>query len=155
MGQISVVVTGVDHHWAASWLNHRDVKHNVLKKFNTWRADQEEKNPKAAAKFEEGKVHMWDNCDKEEQSRATVNIGGVNQFQNPSNWASTMKFIGTILTLEHTQGSTDAKRLNNMIVIPLQTSTTGMMIPTSPESLWFTSRGPDCLQLWLHKTLKM
>lgn len=40
----------------------------------------------------------------------------------------TMKLTGTILKLEYTHYSTDNEHLNDMMVIPLHTNATGMMI---------------------------
>lgn len=39
-----------------------------------------------------------------------------------------MKLPGTIIKLEYTLGSTDSEHLDNMMVIPLQINTAGMMI---------------------------
>lgn len=39
-----------------------------------------------------------------------------------------MKLNGTILKVEYTHGNADSEHLNNMMVIPLQTNATGMMI---------------------------
>lgn len=39
-----------------------------------------------------------------------------------------MRLTGTILKLEYTHYSADNKHLNDMMVIPLQTNATGMMI---------------------------